>query len=62
MEFHELDTRMSSTRQKIFPAKAEIPNHQQVVIWDFCFYYGSINQISESGLLNLYAGIDLSEK
>ena len=23
-------TRMSSTRQKIFPAKAEIPNHQQV--------------------------------
>ena len=56
------DTRMSSTRQKIFPAKAEIPNHQQVVIWDFCFYYGSINQISESGLLNLYAGIDLSEK
>ena len=48
--------------KKIFPAKAEIPNHQQVVIWDFCFYYGSINQISESGLLNLYAGIDLSEK
>ena len=48
--------------KKIFPAKAEIPNHQQVVIWDFCFYYGSINQISESGLLNLYARIDLSEK
>lgn len=62
IRFHDLRHPYVKHTTKKYSAKAEIPNYQQVVIWDFCFYFGSNNQISEPGFLNLYAGIDLSAK